>query len=187
MALDPDTAAPDRPPGARAWLRPAALVLSCLVIGFIAGWVLRGDDGPATVLAPAPGASSDAGAAATGTTTAAPATTSTASATTSATTPAAPPARDEIKLAVLNATDVQGAAGRAADEAKSLGYVGVSAGNAPTTTDPDTVYYRDGQEASAKRVASDLEVDAVEALPASGSLAAAAPAGAQVILVIGPG
>ena len=38
--------------GGRAWVRPVALVVSCLVIGFVGGWVLRGDDGPATVLAP---------------------------------------------------------------------------------------------------------------------------------------
>ena len=88
---------------------------------------------------------------------------------------------------MLNATDLQGAAGRAADEAEALGYAGVTAGNAPTTTAPNTVYYRQGQEAAAQRVATDLQVDQVTALPASGGLAAAVPAGAQVALVIGPG
>ena len=63
----------------------------------------------------------------------------------------------------------------------------MTAGNAPTTTDPDTVYYRDGQQAAAERVAADLQVDQVVALPASGGLAAAVPADAQVVLVIGPG
>ena len=186
MATDPDTASPDRAPGARAWLRPALLVISCLVIGFVAGWILRGDDGPATVLAPpAPEPAGEAGAGATGGTTTAPATT--APTTTAERPPEAPPARDQIRLAVLNATDVQGAAGRAADEAESLGYTGVTAGNAPTASDPDTVYYRPGQEAAAQRVAADLQVDQVAALPASGGLAAAVPADAQVVLVIGPG
>jgi LytR cell envelope-related transcriptional attenuator len=181
MAIDPDSASRDRSPGARAWLRPAALVISCLVIGFIAGWVLRGDDGPATVLAPpAPEPAGQASGATTGGTTTAPPATAPE-------TPAAPPARDEIRLAVLNATDVQGAAGRAADEAESLGYTGVTAGNAPTTTDPDTVYYREGQEAAAERVAGDLQVDQVTALPASGGLASAVPTDAEVVLVIGPG
>lgn len=170
-------------------MRPAALVLSCLVIGFIAGWVLRGDDGPATVLAPpAPESSQGGGATAPADTTTEPATT--APATTAPTTaedePSAPPARDEIQLAVLNATDTQGAAGRTADEAESLGYAGVTAGNAPTTSDPTTVYYRAGQEAAGRRVAADLQVDQVAALPGSGALASAAPAGAQVVLVIGP-
>ena len=88
---------------------------------------------------------------------------------------------------MLNATDIQGAAGRAADEAESLGYTGVTAGNAPTSSYPDTVDYRQGQEAAAQRVAADLQVDEVAALPASGGLAAAVPADAQVVLVIGPG
>jgi hypothetical protein len=187
MASDPDTAASSRVPGGRAWLRPAALVISCLVIGFIAGWVLRGDDGPATVLAPAaPEPAGQAPAATTGGTTAAPTTTA-PPATTTAEPPDAPPARDQIRLAVLNATDLQGAAGRAADEAESLGYTGVTAGNAPTATGPDTVYYREGQQAAGERVAADLQVDQVSALPASGGLASAVPADAQVVLVIGPG
>jgi hypothetical protein len=188
LASEPDTTAPGRPSGARAWLRPALLVLSCLVIGFVAGWVLRGDDGPATVLAPPAPESAGTPAATTGDTTTAPATTApTTEATTAAEPENAPPARDAIRLAVLNATDLQGAAGRAADEAESLGYSGVSAGNAPTTSDPTTVYYREGQEAAGQRVAADLQVDQVTALPASGGLAAAAPAEAQVVLVIGPG
>jgi hypothetical protein len=88
---------------------------------------------------------------------------------------------------VLNATDVTGAAGAAADEAESLGYTSVTAGNAPTTTEPDIVYFRDGQQAAGDRVAADLQVAEVRALPASGPLASAAPADAQVVLVIGPG
>jgi hypothetical protein len=184
MATDPNTAPSAPGSGARAWLRPLLLVISCLVIGFVAGWVLRGDDGPATVLAPAAPEPAGEAPATTGGTTTAPATT--APATTAPEEPAAPPARDQIRLAVLNATDIQGAAGRVADEAESLGYTGVTAGNAPTTTDPDTVYYRAGQEAAADRVAADLQVDQVTALPASGALAAAVPGEAQVVLVIGP-
>lgn len=187
MATDPDTAPRDRAPGARAWVRPLLLVISCLVIGFVAGWVLRGDDGPATVLAPpAPEPAGEAPAGTTGGTTTAPATTA-PPATTEEAPPETPPARDQIRLAVLNATDIQGAAGRTADEAESLGYAGVTAGNAPSTSDPDTVYYRAGQEAAAQRVAADLQVERVAALPASGGLASAVPADAQVVLVIGPG
>jgi len=187
LSTDPNTTAQNRAPGGRAWVRPAALVISCLVIGFIGGWVLRGDDGPATVLAPpAPEAAGEAPAVTAGGATTAPATTA-PEATTAAEEPAAPPARDQIQLAVLNATDVQGAAGLRADEAESLGYTGVTAGNAPTATGPDTVYFRAGAEAAAGRVAADLQVDQVTALPATGALASAAPADAQVILVIGPG
>jgi LytR cell envelope-related transcriptional attenuator len=185
MAADLDTAARNRSPGGRAWVRPVALVISCLVIGFVAGWILRGDDGPATVLAPpAPEPAGEGPAVTAGGTTTAPATTA-PDATTAEEAPAPP--RDQIRLAVLNATDITGAAGAAADEAESLGYSGVTAGNAPTTTDPDTVYYREGQQAAAERVAADLQIAEVAALPATGALASATPPDAQVVLVIGPG
>ncbi|MDP1604086.1 MAG: hypothetical protein Q8M03_12565, partial [Legionella sp.] len=61
-----------------------ALVASCLVIGFVGGWVLRGDEGPVTVLAPAaPVDSGETGSVTTGGTSTAPgATTSTAPGTT---------------------------------------------------------------------------------------------------------
>ena len=161
-------------------------MISCLVIGFIAGWILRGDDGPATVLAPAaPEPAGEAPAATTGGGTTAPSTTAPAT-TTADDEPAAPPARDAIRLAVLNATDLQGAAG-GRRRGREPGLQGVTAGNAPTTTGPDTVYYREGQQAAGERVAADLQVDQVTALPASGGLASAVPADAQVVLVIGPG
>jgi hypothetical protein len=196
MATDPDTAPRDPAPGGgRAWVRPVALVVSCLVIGFVAGWVLRGDDGPVTVLAPpAPDQTGEAPAGTTGRTTTAPAgggttaeTTTTAPATTEQEAPAAPPDRAEISLAVLNATSVTGQAAQTAAQAESLGYPSVATGNAPATSDPSIVYYRQGQQAAAERVATDLEVQGVQALPTSGALAAAAPAGAQVVLVLGPG
>ena len=49
VTTDPDTAS-HRPSGARAWVRPAALVISCLVIGFVGGLGAarrrRAGDGP---------------------------------------------------------------------------------------------------------------------------------------------
>lgn len=179
MTTGPDTPSPDRPGGARAWARPAIVVVSCLVIGFVAGWVLRGDEGTVTVLAP-PDTPADTGGATTGE---APAT----APTTTAEEPPPPPAREEIRLAVLNGTDEAGLAGRTADQAESLGYTAVEAGNAPSTDDPPTVYHREGQRPAAQRVARDLQVDEVRPLPASGPLADAAPEGAQVVLVLGSG
>lgn len=193
MATDPDTAPREPAPGGgRAWVRPVALVVSCLVIGFVAGWVLRGDDGPVTVLAPpAPDASGETPAGTTGGTETAPsgsATTTGGTATAPTTTAEEPPPdRAEISLAVLNGTSVTGQAAQTAAQAESLGYTGVTAGNAPTTADPSIVYYRQGQQAAAERVATDLEVQQVQALPTSGALAGAAPAGAEVVLVLGPG
>ena len=56
--------------GGGSWVRPVVLVASCLVIGFVGGWILRGDDGPVTVLAPAaPDDTGDAGTVTTGGTT----------------------------------------------------------------------------------------------------------------------
>jgi len=187
MATDPDTVTERRPPGGRAWARPAALVVACLIIGFVGGWVLRGDDGPTTVLeANTPSSGSGSGAAA-GTTTEGTAT-APAPGTTEAEAPAAPPDRAEVGLAVLNATDTAGLAGDTAAQAESFGYEGVTAGNAPPgTTGPSVVYFREGQRPAAERVATDLEFDQVRQLPGSGALSEAAPESAQVVVVLGPG
>jgi hypothetical protein len=166
-------------------VRPAALVVACLIIGFVGGWVLRGDDGPTTVLeARAPGSGSGAAAGTTteGTATAPPGTT------TEAEVPAAPPDRAEVGLAVLNGTDTAGLAGDTAAQAESFGYEGVTAGNAPPgTSGPSVVYFRAGERPAAERVATDLELDEVRQLPDSGPLSEAAPEAAQVVVVLGPG
>jgi hypothetical protein len=183
-APSPDPAEPTPPSGGGSgWVRPVVLVASCLVIGFVGGWILRGDDGPVTVLPPSatqdPG---DTGSVTAGATTGA--NTPTAPATTAPEEPAAPPDRADISLAVLNGTSRAGYAADVSGQAEGLGYVGVEAGNAPATT-TSTVYFRAGQRAAAERVAKDLQVTEVTALPGSGALATAAPAGAEVILVLG--
>jgi len=185
MATDPDSVTEQRPPAGRAWARPAALVVACLIIGFVGGWVLRGDDGPTTVLEANPrGSGSGAAAGTTGQTTP----TAPAPGTTAAEAPAAPPDRADVGLAVLNGTDTAGLAGDTAAQAQSFGYQGVTAGNAPAgTTGPSVVYFREGQRPAAERVATDLEFDQVRQLPGSGPLSEAAPEGAQVLVVLGPG
>lgn len=179
MESEPDTTRPQAS-GGRAWARPAALVASCLVIGFVGGWVVRGDDGPVTVLAPAAPGAAGGGATTSGGATTAPGTTAEEP-------PPAPPERSAIALAVLNGTDVSGLAGDTAAEAESLGYTGVVAGNAPTSSEPSVAYFRAGRRTAAERVAADLQVERVEPLPASGALADAAPDEAEVVLVLGPG
>jgi hypothetical protein len=182
-----------------------ALVVSCLVIGFVAGWILRGDDGPVTVLAPTPegdqsevpvittpgggggGGTGTTGTAATGTGTSGGTVTAPATTTAAEEPTAPPPDRADIALAVLNGTSTTGLAAQTAGEAEGLGYVGVTAGNAPTSTSPTIVYFRPGQRAAAQRVARDLQVGAVQQLPATGALANAAPDQAEVVLVLGPG
>jgi hypothetical protein len=185
MSTEPPLAPAPPPTGGGGWLRPVALILACLVLGFVGGWILRGDDGTVTVLdagAPAP----DTTAAATdGETPTAP--TATTAPATTAETP--PPARSEIALVVLNGTDTAGLAAATAAEAESVGYTGVTTGNAPTSTDPSTAYHATGQEDAAGRVARDLRIDAIAPLPASGAIADAARAAdpaADVVVVLGP-
>lgn len=182
--LEPPSSGPSH--GGRAWARPIALVGSCLVIGFVGGWVLRGDEGPVTVLAPA--APADSGSADPATTPATSGGTTTAPATgTAPVAPTPPPARADISLIVLNSTNESGLAARTAGEAESLGYVGVTSGNAPKASGPSVVYFvTASQRAAARRVARDLQVETVAALPA-GALAAAVPDGIEVALVLGPG
>lgn len=163
------------------WLRPVAVILACLIIGFVAGWVIRGDDGTVTVLETGASTAGRSDGATTGTTGTAPTTTAPAA------TP--PPKRAEIAVVVLNATDTVGLAGETASRAESLGYRGVVAGNAPTATDPSRVYFVAGERPAARRVAQDLKIAEVVALPKSGpitSAANAARADADVIVVLGP-
>jgi hypothetical protein len=176
----------DRAATARPWLRPVVLVASCLVIGFVAGWIVRGDEGPVTVLAPtqpADGGSADAGAPPTATTPGG----STAPATTVAEPPPPPPDRSEIALAVLNGTGQAGLAASTAGQAESLGYRAVATGNAPAQTGPDVVFFRAGERPAARRVARDLQISAIRPLPDDGALGDELPDDARVVVVLGPG
>jgi len=101
---------------------------------------------------------------------------------------AAPPAaRSDIRLAVLNGAGVSGIAGRTAARARRIGYTQVSAGDAPRQPGPSTAYFRPRAAAEAAQVARDLGITQTRALPRGGALAAAAPARAQVIVVLGSG
>lgn len=181
MTTDPVTPPPDSPGGARPWLRPVALVVACLVIGFVGGWVLRGDEGTVTVLPPTqPEDASGGGASTTGTTPTTPTTTAPEP-------PPAPPARGEIELAVLNGTSEAGLAARTAGQAESLGYAAVATGNAPSQSGPDVVYFRSGQRPAARRVSRDLQITAVRPLPAGNALGGEVPDDAQVVVVLGAG
>lgn len=184
MTTDPVAPPPeDHGPG-RPWVRPVALVAACLVIGFVGGWVVRGDDGPVTVLAPAPTPDAADGGAVTSPGGSA---TTPAPATTAAAPPTPPPARSEISLAVLNGTGEAGLAGRTAGQAESLGYTGVVSGNAPAQSGPTVAYFRAGERPAAARVARDLQIAAVRALPGGDALGDEVPETADVVVVLGPG
>ncbi len=88
---------------------------------------------------------------------------------------------------MLNGTTRSGLAAQTAGQAESLGYVGVTAGNAPTQTGPTVVYFRAGQRPAARRVARDLQVEAVRALPGGDALGDEVPEAAEVVVVLGPG
>ena len=174
------------------WIRPVALVASCLIIGFVGGWIIRGDDGPVTVLAPAAPIDDGAtGSVTTGGQTTAPGSSTTGTTgggtTTAPAAPTPPPDRADITLVVLNGTSTAGLAARTAGEAEALGYPGVTTGNAPTSTSPTVAYFAPGQRPAAQRVAKDLQVGTVQALPKTGTLADAAPDGTDVLVVLGPG
>ena len=188
MTADLDPAPAEPPPeqsGGRPWVRPVVLVFSCLIIGFVGGWIFRGDDGPSTVIPPAASPDTgDTGSVTTGrgTTTAR---TTPPPATSTAEAPVLPPERSAISLAVLNGTSKAGYAADVAGQAEGLGYTGVVTGNAPSAS-VSTVYFRSGQRPAAERVAKDLLIDAVSPLP-GGAVSAAAPSGAEVIVVLGTG
>lgn len=184
--LEPAPTEPPEQSGGRPWVRPVVLVFSCLIIGFVGGWIFRGDDGPATIVPPATPA--DTGG--TGSVTTGGATTTsgatTAPATSTAEEPVLPPERSAIAVAVLNGTTKAGYAADVAGQAEGLGYSGVVTGNAPSAT-VSTVYFRKGQRPAAERVAKDLLIDDVAALPTSGALSSASPSGAEVVVVLGAG
>lgn len=165
--------------GPRGWLRLSAIAASFLIVGFVAGWIIRGDQGPTTVLAQPDGSEQAAI-----TEQAEPTETGT---TTSADPPATPepPARGQIVVAVLNGGDVTGLAASTAEQLEELGYEDVETGNAPSQTRPTTVYFIAGQRPAAERVADDLEVGPIEQAPESGALAEAMPSGARVVVVLG--
>jgi hypothetical protein len=150
-----------------------AVGVACLVGGFLAGWLTRGDGGEATVL---PAVEAPAAPATTArTTTAAPPT------------PPAPVEPADIRLAVLNGTSVAGLAAQTATRAQGVGYPSPVTGNAPTQPGPTVVYFRPGKRPAAQRVATDLGFPQVRALPASGPVFTAAPAEVDVVVVLGPG
>lgn len=178
MSTETSPSSPRRNTG---WVRPVILAVSCLVIGFVGGWALRGGESDPVVLPPAAGG--------TATTGAPPPPPTVTQAQPPAPPPPTLPAPSAVKLAVLNGTSVQGLAGSTADRATGVGYAGVTAGNAPTQSGPTVVYFRPGQRLAARRVAQDLGYGAaqVKPLPADASSVSAAPADAQVIVVLGPG
>ncbi|HSJ72885.1 MAG TPA: LytR C-terminal domain-containing protein [Miltoncostaeaceae bacterium] len=173
--LDLDWEEPTRPPRRR---RPPApprqvrrfglpIVGAALFIGLVVGYLVSSGSGGTTTItetktvtvpaaAPAPAAASG------------------------------PASRAGISLVVLNGSDEAGLAGRAAEEARTLGYEEVTEGNAPAPEASDRVLYQRGAAAEARQVADDLGLPDPVRLPATDPIADAVDASAQVIVALGP-
>jgi hypothetical protein len=185
VSTEPATASEMPAAGASAgWVRPLVLAASCLVLGFVGGWVLRGDGGKSVVL---PAAPTDAVA-------------TTPSRPRVVTTPTARPpkaarvSRATVTVAVLNGSGVGGLAGKTSARAVSAGYAQdkVVVGNAPAQSGPSTVYYRPGARAAAQQAGRDLGIAKVLPIPtgtAGTDLISLTPeaASSQVVVVLGTG
>jgi len=185
--------------GTNAWARPVLLVVSCIVIGFVIGWFARGDGGglmlppvgqaieTTATVAPTDTTATSAATDTMGTTATVDTTGTTGTTGTTDSTISGAPARDQIKLVVLNGTATAGLAAKTQSQAQAIGYVNVGKGNA--AVQPTTIaYYRTGQDAAAKQVAADLGAQSEDALVAGSTIESAAVTvqpDVDVVLVLG--
>ena len=153
------------------WIRPVVLAVSCLVLGFVGGWALAGVGGDEIAL---PDARVDV-------TVETPAPKST---TVTPPADAAPPARSEVVVSVLNATTRAGLAASTATTLKGLGYRTVTIGTATPQTGPTVVYHREDAKLAADQLAKDLRVDTVTPIDGTPIAPSAAP-DTDVVVVLG--
>jgi hypothetical protein len=96
------------------------------------------------------------------------------------------PERSDLVVVVANGAGVAGAAARNVVRLTQLGYVDLSPRNGTETVQLTTVYYADGFEAAAARLASDLELLPEFVVPlADAPEVQALPADVQVLAYIG--
>ena len=169
-----------------AWIRPAILAASFLVLGFVFGWALHGGGASTATI---PKLSEDylgqASASAPGKTVTA---TDGAASTTGTAADVTPPDRAQVTVMVLNGTSQNGLAATIAERLRAISYTTVSTGNVPTAAGARTVYYRTGQRLAAVQLASDLAVAAAPVpIPATGAVATVPPKNVQVVVVLRAG
>ena len=92
--------------------------------------------------------------------------------------------RSALTVGVANATDQSGVAGAAADALLTLGYVDVSTRDA-TQSETSTVYFVEGLDAEAARLAVDAGLDATAIAPYDEAPDLVTPGEFQLLLVIG--
>lgn len=179
--------------GGPAWARPVLLAVSCIVIGFVVGWFARGDGGGVVLPAVGNAVATTADAATAPVDTSTTPTDTTGLTDTSGTTDTTPstvagaPARNQIKLVVLNATTTAGLAAKTQAQAEGLGYVNVGKGNASTQA-TTVAYYRTGEDAAAQQVGADLGAESETPLVAGSTIESAAVTvqpDVDVVLVLG--
>jgi hypothetical protein len=107
-----------------------------------------------------------------------------ASTTTSAATPTTIPVRDpsEVRVLVLNSTEIAGAAGRFTEELAAQGYQTLPASDFTPEQDPSRVWYREGFSAEANVLAELIPGSLVEPIPDP-----TVGEGADIVIVLGTG
>ena len=131
------------------------------------------------------GTGSDTDGSDTGETTATTAVSNAGSVPTATTLPAARPA-NEVKVVVANAARVDGAAGRATEQLRALGYTTLPASNADEAADTSTLFYAEGYEAEALVMANEIGLDAANVAPMPDPIPISdPPADANLVLLLG--
>jgi hypothetical protein len=90
--------------------------------------------------------------------------------------------KEDVEVAVLNATAVTGLAGAVADDVEANGYFLGAVTNSPTPAEQTVVLYERGHEEEAKFVANDLGVEVVQLIDAESRELAE---GADVVVIAG--
>ena len=171
------TAHDDRTP---AWMPLVAVALGALLLGFAAGWILRGDGGEATVLraasdeqlSPAKENSAPVEPVVDPSPTISPAT-------------ARP--RSEVDITVLNGSGADGLAGQVSEQLLDTGYRSAAADNGPTTPGPSVVYFTSGNRPEAARLRRDMQLSAPVQPLADGPIRDIAPEKTQLVVLLGSG
>ena len=93
---------------------------------------------------------------------------------------------NEVKVVVANAARVDGAAGRATEQLRALGYTTLPASNADEAADTSTLYYAEGYEPEALVMANEIGLDAANVAPMPDPIPISEPpADANLVLLLG--
>lgn len=99
-----------------------------------------------------------------------------------------PPARpaNEVKVVVANAARVDGAAGRATEQLRALGYTTLPASNGEEAADTSSLLYAEGYQAEALVMANEIGLDAANVVPMPDPIPISEPpADANIVLLLG--